>query len=90
MKCMPISILIQALVVLAHKPLELVVLDHMKLDHMKLDHMGLDHMGLEVVDMVRGAMVPTLVQVCCFLCSLLETESTISAGASSLLVISAC
>ena len=62
MRCMPICILIQALVVLAHKELELVVLDHTG-----LDHMGLDHKGLEVVDMARAAMVLTLVQVCCFL-----------------------
>ena len=48
--------------VLAHKELELVVLDHTG-----LDHMGLDHKGLEVVDMARAAMVLTLVQVCCFL-----------------------
>ena len=57
MKCMLLCILIQALVVLAHKELELVV----------LDHTGLDHMGLEVVDTARAAMVLTLVQVCCFL-----------------------
>lgn len=53
--------------VLAHKELELVVLDHTGLDHTGLDHMGLDHKGLEVVDMARAAMVLTLVQVCCFL-----------------------
>lgn len=50
--------LAQALVVLAHKELELVVLDHTG-----LDHMGLDHKGLEVVVMARAAMVLTLVQV---------------------------
>ncbi len=55
MECMPISILIQVLVVLAHKEP--------------------DHMGLEV-DMARVAMVLTLAQVC-FLCSLLEIESSI-------------
>jgi len=56
MECMPISILNQVLVVLAHKEP--------------------DHMGLEV-DMARVAMVLTLA-VCCFLCSLPQTESSIS------------
>lgn len=68
---MPISILVQALVVLAPKELELGGLDHMELDHM----------GLEVVDMARAAMVLTLVQVCCFFSSQLEAESSISACA---------
>lgn len=57
MECMPISILIQVLVVLAHKEP--------------------DHMGLEV-DMARAEMVLTLAQVCCFLCSLPQTEASIS------------
>ncbi len=76
--CMPIFILIQAPVVLAHKELELVV----------LDHTGLGHMGLEEVDMARAAMVLTLAQVCCFLESRLETDSTISACIDYLLIMS--
>jgi len=78
MKCMLLCILIQALVVLAHKELELVV----------LDHTGLGHMGLEEVDMARAAMVLTLAQVCCFLESRLETDSTISACIDYLSIMS--
>jgi len=73
--CMPIFILIQAPVVLAHKELELVVLDHTGL-------------GLEEVDMARAAMVLTLAQVCCFLESRLETDSTISACIDYLSIMS--
>ena len=81
--CMPIFILIQAPVVLAHKELELVVLDHTG-----LGHTGLGHMGLEEVDMARAAMVLTLAQVCCFLESRLETDSTISACIDYLSIMS--
>lgn len=59
MECMPSFILIQVLVVLAHKEP--------------------DHMGLEV-DMARAEMALTLAQVCCFLCSLPQTESSTSAS----------